>query len=139
MEIPNNERGVLNIDVVLAAKEVAAPIKLLAMRAKSGDYIVPGKYFQELNDFDLAQLVNLADMCNFNEMALFNMVCLTEILSSFEGFPALSDQEARDNVGMIVIVLTSMMLARKGLCKVHYDNISFSGSADNDTIVELIQ
>lgn len=137
MEIQNNERGYLNINAVLTAPQVCAQIKLLAMRAQSGEYIIPGKYLQGLNDFDLGMLVNIADMSAFNENALFNMVCLAEILANSEGYPALNDDDARKNVGFTVMLLTSCMLARKGVVTVFYDNISFSDSAHEDMIVKV--
>ena len=139
MMIQPNERGTLNLTAVLNAKDICAQVKLLAMRASTGEYIIPGKYFQGLNDLDLGVLVNIADMSSFNEQALFNMVCLAEILSNAEGFPALTDEDAHKNVGFVVVILTSMMLERKGVVKMFYDNISFSGSASEDTIVELIE
>lgn len=137
MEIQHNERGVLNLAAILSAKEACAQVKLLAMRAQAGEYIIPGKYLQGLNDLDLGCLVNIADMSAFNEPALFNMVCLAEILANAEGYPALTDQEARKNVGFMVMILTSMMLARKGVVTIFYDNISFADSAADDEIVKI--
>ena len=139
MQIGSNERGVLNIDAVLNSKDACAQVKLLAMKAKAGEYIIPGEYLKSLNDLDLGALVNIADMSAFHEPALFNMVCLSEILASSEGFPPMNDEEARKNVGFMVVILTSMMLARKGVVIVHYDNISFAGTAEQDTIVTLVQ
>lgn len=137
MRIQANERGTLNLEAILSAPQACAQVKLLAMRAKTGEYIIPGQYLQSLNDLDLGCLVNIADMSAFNEPALFNMVCLAEILANAEGFPALNDEDARRNVGFLVIVLTSMMLARKGVVTVFYDKISFSDAADEEAFVQI--
>jgi hypothetical protein len=139
MKIESGERGILNLDAVLAQANVSAVVKMLAARAKNGEYILPGQYLKSLNDFDLATLVNLADAATFNDSALFNMVCLAEILANTEGYPAMTDADAQRNIGFLITLLTSIMLARKGLVEVLYDNISFADSAGEDTIVKIIE
>ena len=135
MNIEENERGYLSLSAVLSAPNACAQVKMLALRAHTGDYIIPGQYLKNLNDLDLECLINIADKSNFDDQALFNMVCLAEILSSSEGFPPISDEEALKNVGFLITILTGISLERKGITTVIYDNISFAGSSESDVII----
>lgn len=137
MNIEENGRGYLSLPAVLSAQNVCAQVKMLAMRAQTGDYIIPGQYLKNLNDLDLECLVNIADKCTFDDQALFNMVCLAEILSSTEGFPPLTDEEALKNVGFLITILTGIALERKGITTVVYDHISFAGSSESDVIIKM--
>jgi hypothetical protein len=67
-----------------------------------------------------------------------DIVLMTEMLSRAEGVPSQSVDEITENVNYFGACITCVSLARKGLVRVYYDNMSFGADNGDKMIVEKI-
>lgn len=111
--------------------------RLLAKQLMENPYITVGKHIQELSDGDIKSLLNsIEDDCP-NQYE--DMIVITEMLSSAEGCDeAQSEDEVSDRISQMTMFLVIESLARKGMVKVYYENMSFHPDSGDKVVVEKI-
>jgi hypothetical protein len=130
----------MNLDInypnVAAEKTFSKATRSIAKYLMTVPYISVGEFLQNISDTDLDELVNVAN--RDDDDAVSELMMLAEMLSRAEGVFTETPEEYGENVGFIRMLLASVSLARKGLVKVNYENISFSRDMLSKVIVEKI-
>lgn len=127
----------IDLKKITEQHDFLAVTKLLAQSLMIEPYMMPGKWFKQLSDHDL-QLLNGVieedqDGPHFQELLL---IC--EMLSQAEGVDERNIAAATERMNMLIILLTCESLARKGLVKVNYNNMSFGADMKDKVVVEKI-
>lgn len=124
----------LNYDLILKQKDLMSVTKLLVHRMMENPYIVVGEYISELSDMDLALLQDCVEAQDFKDIIL-----MSEMLATGEGCDQAKDfDEFNERTNSLVSFLTLESLGRKGLVKVHHENLSFHADSRNKVVVERI-
>jgi len=102
-------------------------------------YTSLGKFFKKLSDENLQVLSEIIEEgdSEFND-GLEDVVLMTEMLSRAEGVPSQSIEEITENVNYFGMCVTCVSLARKGLVRVYYENMSFGTDHGDKVLVERI-
>ncbi len=113
--------------------------KSVAKMLMRNPYTSLGKFFTKLSDENLEILMEIIEEgdSEFND-GLEDVVLMTEMLSRAEGVPSESVEEITENVNYFGACVTCVSLARKGLVRVYYDNMSFGKDQGDQIIVERI-
>ena len=102
-------------------------------------YTSLGRFFKKLSNENLEILMEIIDEgdSEFNER-MEDIVLMTEMLSRAEGVPSQCIEDITENVNYFGACITCVSLARKGLVRVYYDNMSFGADNGDKMIVEKI-
>ena len=102
-------------------------------------YTSLGKFFKKLSDENLQVLSEIIEEgdSEFNE-GMEDIVLMTEMLSRAEGVPSQSIEDITENVNYFGACVTCVSLARKGLVRVYYDNMSFGTDQGDKVLVERL-
>lgn len=123
----------VNYSEVVKCKESLAVTKLLAARIMENPYMRIGEWFKDLSDADLELLVAVTD--NSDSTNFEDLILIVEMLARAEGVaPAPNMDELYDRINRLMVLLVGEQLFRKGLIKMHHDNISF-GEDEGDKII----
>ena len=123
----------VNYSEVVKCKESLAVTKLLAARIMENPYMRIGEWFKDLSDADLELLVDVTD--NSDSTNFEDLILIVEMLARAEGVaPAPNMDELYDRINRLMVLLVGEQLFRKGLIKMHHDNISF-GEDEGDKII----
>lgn len=127
----------LNLKKIAEQSDFLAVTRLLASSLTIEPYMTPGKWFKQLSDHDLALLSDVIeagqDGDHFEELLL-----IAEMLAGAEGIDERNLTAATERVNMLTILLTCVSLARKGLVKVNYENMSFGEDMKDRVVVEKL-
>ena len=124
----------LNYPLILENKNVMSVTKLLAHRLMNNPYITVGDYIKELADTDLDTLQHCIEAEQYEDIIL-----IAEMLATAEGCDQSPDFDAfRDRANGLVGFLTVESLGRKGLVKVHHENMSFAEDMKDKVLVEKV-
>lgn len=125
----------LNYDLILKQKDLMSVTKLLVHRMMENPYIVVGEYISELSDMDLALLQDCVEAEDYKDIIL-----MSEMLATAEGCAQAADfAEFNERTNSLVSFLTLESLGRKGLVKVHHQNLSFHPDSRDKVVVEKIE
>lgn len=129
----------VNLDRIIASKEMLAVTKLTAAKAKMEGYITVGAFLQQLSDPDLNELMFIceAGMDDTNER-LGEVLLIAEILAVGEGIEPGTLSQVTQRMNTFIVMLTIESLYRKGLVKVYHNNMSLGEDAGDKIIVEKI-
>ncbi len=141
----------VNYHNVATNKEFSSVTRLLATDLMSNPYLSVGDFFKNLSDSDLSILSDMADTLfthfsdeeseadtktnsNINEC-----VMLTMLLSGAEGLDSIPDIDIiRKRMSQFIMFVSCESLHRKGLVKLHHQNLSFGEDSDNKIVVERL-
>lgn len=131
----------LNYEEILAHKESLAVTRLLASDIMKTGYINVGQFIKELSDADLMALTSKMEIEeDTGEPDYADLILISEMLATGEGCSqSATPEEFGDRMNQLVMLLTIESLARKGLVKVYYENISFHEDMGDKKIVEAIK
>lgn len=136
-EFENYEEYSINLKKITEQHDFLAVTKLLAQSLMIEPYLTPGKWFKQLSDHDLNMLSGVIDEGDegphFQELLL-----IAEMLAQAEGVDERNLTAATERVNMLTILLTCVSLARKGMVKVNYQNMSFGADMKDKVVVEKI-
>ena len=127
------------IEKIIASDKLLPVTKSVAKMLMRNPYTSLGKFFKKLSDENLQILMEIIDEgdSEFND-GMEDVVLMTEMLSRAEGVPSQSIEDITENVNYFGACVTCVSLARKGLVRVYYDNMSFGTDQGNKVIVEKI-
>ena len=128
-----------NMEKIIDAEGLLPVTKSVAKMLMRNPYTSLGKFFKKLSDENLEILMEIIDEgdSEFND-GLEDVVLMTEMLSRAEGVPSQSVEDITENVNYFGACVTCVSLARKGLVRVYYDNMSFGKDYGDKVIVERI-
>lgn len=130
----------VNLDKILASKDMLAITKLTALEAKTSGYLTVGYFLQRLSDDDLNELLAICeDSKNETNERLGEILLITEILAVSEGIEPGNLSEITKRMNTFIVLMTIESLNRKGLVKVYHNNMSLGDDAGSKIIVEKIK
>lgn len=127
------------MEKIIESDKLLPVTKSVAKMLMRNPYTSLGKFFTKLSDENLEVLMEIIDEgdSEFND-GMEDVVLMTEMLSRAEGVPSESVEEITENVNYFGACVTCVSLARKGLVRVYYDNMSFGKDQGDQIIVERI-
>ena len=128
-----------DMEKIIESDKLLPVTKSVAKMLMRNPYTSLGRFFKKLSDENLEILMEIIDEgdSEFNER-MEDIVLMTEMLSRAEGVPSQSVDEITENVNYFGACITCVSLARKGLVRVYYDNMSFGADNGDKMIVEKI-
>ena len=127
------------MEKIIESDKLLPVTKSVAKMLMRNPYTSQGKFFKKLSDENLQALMEIIDEgdSEFNE-GMEDVVLMTEMLSRAEGVPSQCIEDITENVNYFGACITCVSLARKGLVRVYYDNMSFGADNGDKMIVEKI-
>ena len=128
-----------HMEKIIASDKLLPVTKSVAKMLMRNPYTSLGKFFKKLSDENLQVLSEIIEEgdSEFNE-GMEDIVLMTEMLSRAEGVPSQSIEDITENVNYFGACVTCVSLARKGLVRVFYDNMSFGKELGEQTLVEKL-
>ena len=128
-----------DMEKIIGSDKLLPVTRSVAKMLMRNPYTSLGKFFKKLSNENLEILMEIIDEgdSEFNER-MEDIVLMTEMLSRAEGVPSESIEEITENVNYFGACVTCVSLARKGLVRVYYDNMSFGTDNGDKMIVEKI-
>jgi phosphoribosyl-ATP pyrophosphohydrolase len=128
-----------DMEKIIGSDKLLPVTRSVAKMLMRNPYTSLGKFFKKLSDENLEVLMEIIDEgdSEFNER-MEDIVLMTEMLSRAEGVPSESIEEITENVNYFGACVTCVSLARKGLVRVYYENMSFGTDNGEKVIVERI-
>ena len=127
----------LNYAEIVKQKDLMAMTRLLAGDLMRDGYVVVGDYIKEISDGDLETLIHAMDREDPQQYDY--MILISEMLATGEGCdPCKTPDEFADRMNHLLILMVCESLARKGLVKVHHENMSFHPDMKDKMVVEKI-
>lgn len=135
----NFENSTPNMEKIIDAEGLLPVTKSVAKMLMRNPYTSLGKFFKKLSDENLQTLMEIIDEgdSEFND-GMEDVVLMTEMLSRAEGVPSQSIEDITENVNYFGACVTCVSLARKGLVRVYYDNMSFGTDQGEKVLVERL-
>lgn len=137
-----NEGGTFSVDLenIISSKDMLAVTKLVAMEAKNEGYVTVGRFLQQLSDFDLHELMSVAESAKDEENdRVGELIIIAEILAAGEGLDPGEISDITKRMNAFIVLLTIESLHRKGMVRAFHDNMSLGEDAGNKMIVERIK
>ena len=127
------------MEKIIESDKLLPVTKSVAKMLMRNPYTSLGKFFKKLSDGNLQVLMEIIDEgdSEFNE-GMEDVVLMTEMLSRAEGVPSQCIEDITENVNYFGACITCVSLARKGLVRVYYDNMSFGTDQGDKVLVEKI-
>ena len=128
-----------DMEKIIESDKLLSVTKSVAKMLMRNPYTSLGRFFKKLSNENLEILMEIIDEgdSEFNER-MEDIVLMTEMLSRAEGVPSQSVDEITENVNYFGACITCVSLARKGLVRVYYDNMSFGRDQGEKILVEKI-
>jgi hypothetical protein len=140
METPMDfENSHPNMEKIIDAEGLLPVTKSVAKMLMRNPYTSLGRFFERLSDENLQALMEIIEEgdSEFND-DMEDVVLMTEMLSRAEGVPSQCIEDITENVNYFGACVTCVSLARKGLVRVYYDNMSFGRDQGDKVLVEKI-
>ena len=127
------------MEKIIESDKLLPVTKAVAKMLMRNPYTSLGKFFKKLSDENLQALSEIIEEgdSEFNE-GMEDIVLMTEMLSRAEGVPSQCIEDITENVNYFGACITCVSLARKGLVRVYYDNMSFGKDQGEKILVEKI-
>jgi len=128
-----------DMEKIIGSDKLLPVTRSVAKMLMRNPYTSLGRFFKKLSNENLEILMEIIDEgdSEFNDR-MEDIVLMTEMLSRAEGVPSQSVDEITENVNYFGACITCVSLARKGLVRVYYDNMSFGADNGDKMIVEKI-
>jgi hypothetical protein len=128
-----------DMEKIIGSDKLLPVTRSVAKMLMRNPYTSLGKFFKTISDDNLLALSEIIEEgdSEFNER-MEDIVLMTEMLSRAEGVPSESIEEITENVNYFGACVTCVSLARKGLVRVYYENMSFGTDHGEKVLVERI-
>lgn len=132
----------VNLQQIANDTTVLPTIRLLAMDLMQNPYLTLGDWFRSLNDLSLHELMQVAEETIKDEDSpmMEHLMLLTLMLAQAEGtLTNMNEMEELGNqISMMRNYLAIVSLARKGLVRVYYENLTLGSDMGDRVVVEKI-
>lgn len=133
----NDETYTINYAKVVLEKDLLAVTRLLAATLINVPYITIGDFLKDLSTSDLDQLLEVIDggeeHDNFEDLML-----IAGMLSCGEGLPCGTVEDYQRCMNMMMTYIVCESLFRKGLIKIHRENMSFGDDMSSACVAEKL-
>ena len=128
-----------DMEKIIESDKLLPVTKSVAKMLMRNPYISLGKFFKKLSDENLQVLSEIIEEgdSEFND-GMEDIVLMTEMLSRAEGVPSQCIEDITENVNYFGACVTCVSLARKGLVRVYYENMSFGTDQGEKVLVERL-
>ena len=128
-----------HMEKIIESDKLLPVTKAVAKMLMRNPYTSLGRFFKKLSNENLQALSEIIEEgdTEFNE-GMEDIVLMTEMLSRAEGVPSQCIDDITENVNYFGACITCVSLARKGLVRVYYDNMSFGRDQGEKVLVEKI-
>ena len=128
-----------DMEKIIGSDKLLPVTRSVAKMLMRNPYTSLGKFFKTISDDNLLALSEIIEEgdSEFNER-MEDIVLMTEMLSRAEGVPSESIEEITENVNYFGACVTCVSLARKGLVRVYYENMSFGIDNGEKILVERL-
>lgn len=127
----------INYSKVAGERDLLAITRLLASTLSINPYITIGDFLRDISDHDLQKLIEVIDdgdeHKNFEDLML-----IAGMLSAGEGIPCATVDDYHKCMNMFMTFTVCESLYRKGLIKIHRENMSFGDDMANACVAERI-
>lgn len=127
----------LNYSKIASEKGLLSMTRLLASDLSTNPYLTIGDFLKNLSDGDVEQLVKIIDVGeehkNFEDLLL-----ISGMLSAAEGNAAETLEDYHKYMSMMMTFVVCESLFRKGLIKLHRENMSFGEDMLNKLVAEKL-
>jgi hypothetical protein len=125
---------------VIQSQDCLAVTKLLAVDLMARPYMQVGDFFKKLSDTDLHNLMDVVEANDGEPNERFSdLLLIAEMLAGAEGLGGGESVDMiTDRTNQLISFLIIVSLERKGLVKVHYENMSFGDDMGDKIVVERI-
>lgn len=131
----------LDLAKVATNKGLMAVTRMLATDIMNSPYMTLGDFFKSISDKDLQTFVDCFDELKSDDYKSWynDLVVMAELLATSEGLPgSASYDELTSRANQLVGHMLIVSLERKGLVKVHYENLSFGDDMGDKIVVEKL-
>ena len=112
----------VNLQEVAKSNMVMSVTRLLAKDLMENPYMTVESFLTGLSDKDLQTFIDDEDDTKYYE----DYILISEMLAAAEGCePIVEEKNVGKRIQQLIVFLTLESLARKGLCKVYRENMSF--------------
>jgi len=125
----------VNYQNVANHKGLCNVTRVLAMDLINNPYIVVGDFFKNLSNGSLKELIELIN--RDDDDAVSEVLLLSEMLSRAEGVEN-GIEDMGTNIGVMRMLVAGTSLARKGLVRAHYENMTFGKEMEEKILFEKI-
>jgi len=127
------------MEKIIESDKLLPVTKSVAKMLMRNPYISLGKFFKKLSDENLQVLSEIIEEgdSEFND-GMEDIILMTEMLSRAEGVPSQCIEDITENVNYFGACVTCVSLARKGLVRVYYENMSFGTDQGEKVLVERL-
>lgn len=133
----------VNLQRVVEQSEFLAVTRLLATHIIQNPYMRISDFIRNLSDSDLIVLLDIfEDMIEAEDnedcenVHAEEFVLIAEMLALAEGLDGPTVEQSMKRTNQLSMFLTLESLRRKGLVKLHYENMSFGEDFENKIIAE---
>lgn len=136
----NQPKFSINLDKIVEDSTLLAATRLLAVDITKNGYINVGEFFGKMSDNDLQKYLNMAE--DIESEAAAEVLLVSELLAIGEGLDnGLDDIDVdimQQRMSQLITFLACESLARKGLVKLHRENMSFGEDMGKKLLVEKL-
>lgn len=129
----------INLEKIAYEKDLSPVTRTLALDLMKNPYLSPGDFFQNLTDAEVSILLEMVE--SKDDGTLENeaeVLLLSQMLARAEGVVTDSIDEIVNHMSYLAMLVASVSLARKGLVKVNYENLSFGSDMMDKIVVQKI-
>jgi hypothetical protein len=132
----------INFDKIIEDRKMLSVTRLLAAQMKNNPYLTVGDFVKSLSDMDLDLLIDVAEEVDSEHYQqaphLDEIILITEMLVRAEGLVSPDSAVLVGRVNSFCVFLACEGLFRKGLIKLHHNNMSFGEDMGRNILVEKI-
>ena len=133
-EFDENTPFHVNFAQVLAQKDFMAVTRMLAADIMSNPYMSVGDFMCKLSDEELGTLMEITEYEEHER--LDEVLLISEMLAAAEGLEGATVNTSHERINQFCIFLVLESMKRKGLVKLHYENMSFGDDFKDKIIAE---
>jgi hypothetical protein len=126
----------LNYKEIAATTRLAPVVRMLAIDLQEQPYMSPGDWFQKLSDRSLKEVMDIIN--DDSEEGLSEQLLLTMMLARAEGIVTTAVEDIGHQVGVLRMLVAGVGLARKGMVKMYYENMSFGEDMQDKILMDKI-
>lgn len=135
-EFDEDDEFSINYEKVLYEEKFLPVTRLLAANLIKNQYMPIGDFIQSLKNETLQELNDISEDENHENFE--EIILISEMLAAAEGTNIGGLSTAHQRVNVFITWLVFESLKRKGLVRIHYENISFGEDMGNKVVIEKI-
>ena len=141
-DFDENAPFTVNYEVIANDDSMPPFLRSLAFDVRKSTYMRPGDFFKKARDSDIEYIMESLDAASFDDAGedenVTNVILLAIMLSSAEGVEIRNEDDMHQRTNQLAMMAAMTSLARKGLIRVYYENMSFGEDMGDKLVAEKI-